>query len=323
MVAGAPSRDKDAASGPARRANSRRTAADTSRAERVGSTRTALSSSADSVGRKAAPAAGRPFRGGMVRPVSALGRIAARRADRRAAELNAEGERLLRRGQYRAAESAFRRGIAQLPNQPTYGFLLYNLACSLLGGGDADEARVTFARAARNLSREFNPRRRIAAAVRHFNGKGTAEPARRADKTTRPNGKQATAASQEVRGATDAGDAARAVAALNSRAERLLNQGRYVAAERVLRSALKQKVAAPLRATIYYNLGWSLQEQGRQRDAIRPLRKAAALSPERTAPQRRLALAYRTTQRAVKTEISAGGPGSARKNKSRRSEQPR
>ncbi len=324
LVAAAPGRHESSRSRPTKRGDSPGRARDTSsRTERAESVRTARSSEPDGLRTKAAPAAGRPFHGGMVRPVSALGRIGARRADRRAAERNAEGERLLRRGQYRAAENAFRRGIAQLPNQPTYGFLLYNLACSLLGGGDADEARVTFARAARNLPREFNPRRRIAAAVRHFNGKATAEAANRAGKTARPDEKHATAASQELRGAAGAGDEARPVAALNRRAERLLNQGRFIAAERVLRSALKQKASAPMRATIYYNLGWSRQEQGRQRDAIRPLRKAAALSPKRSAPRRRLAMAYRTTQRAGRTDISVGGPGSARKNSSRRSEQPR
>jgi tetratricopeptide (TPR) repeat protein len=77
---------------------------------------------------------------------------------------------------------------------------------------------------------------------------------------------------------------------LNNRAYRMQRIGRHRAAEPLLREALRQR---PGYAYALYNLGWSLVEQGRAREAVDPLRRTAALQPNRWEPQQRLAEAYR------------------------------
>jgi tetratricopeptide (TPR) repeat protein len=78
--------------------------------------------------------------------------------------------------------------------------------------------------------------------------------------------------------------------ALNNRAYRMQRQGQHKAAEPLLRQALRQR---PGYAYALYNLGWSLVEQGRAGEALPPLRKTAALQPERWEPHHRLSQAYR------------------------------
>jgi predicted Zn-dependent protease len=76
---------------------------------------------------------------------------------------------------------------------------------------------------------------------------------------------------------------------LNLRAYWLQQRGQHRAAEPLLRRALALR---PGYAYALYNLGWSLVEQGRPREALRPLQHTASLQPHRWEPQQRLAEAY-------------------------------
>jgi predicted Zn-dependent protease len=78
-------------------------------------------------------------------------------------------------------------------------------------------------------------------------------------------------------------------ASLNARAYRLQRRGHHAEAEPLLRRALEKDPNHPY---AQYNLGWSLVEQGKAKEAVAPLEKTASRQPNRWEPQQRLAEAY-------------------------------
>jgi len=246
----------------------------------------------------AAGARGRTGFRGLSRPVAELGKLRKRPADVRATEWNQKGEQLIQAGRYREAEAVLRRGIAQRPNNPTYGYLLYNLGCSLLGQGDEAEAKISFRRATAHLPDSRRANTRIAAALRHFRRAPGADAARDEEA---PEGREEEGGTRRDRrrGVEEAavGEVsipARASArSLNTRGHRLLRQRKYGTAELYLRAALSRKPSTQVKAWTLYNLGWSLQGQGRYEEARNALARSASLQRERPEPYRRLAQVYR------------------------------
>lgn len=97
---------------------------------------------------------------------------------------------------------------------------------------------------------------------------------------------------------------------LNGRAYRLQKRGRHAEAEPLLRRAVELK---PDYAYANYNLGWSLVEQGKALEALRPLRRSAAMQPGRWEPYQRLSEAYALIGEAEKAAAFALRAQSLRK----------
>lgn len=86
---------------------------------------------------------------------------------------------------------------------------------------------------------------------------------------------------------------------LNSRAHRLQRQGRHEEAEPLLREALRKK---PDYAYAQYNLGWSLVQQGKSKEAVLYLKRSSEAQPKRWQPLDKLAEAYEQMGQKRKAE---------------------
>jgi predicted Zn-dependent protease len=104
--------------------------------------------------------------------------------------------------------------------------------------------------------------------------------------------------------------------ALDARGYRLLRRGQAATAEPLLREAVRRN---PGYAYAQYNLGWSLLEQGKAREALTPLRRTAAQQPNRWEPHHRLAQAYARLGEHEKAREAEARAQALRRSRSRRS----
>jgi predicted Zn-dependent protease len=220
--------------------------------------------------------------------------------------LNNRAYRLQRQGRHAEAEPLLRRALALDPNS---AYAQYNLGWSLLEQGRAREAIAPLRRTAALQPGRWEPQQRLAEAYSQLGQRErTAEAlararALRADQGLRPQDLDAVTRRDAVPPARSVdGESA---AALNLRGYRLLR---------------RSLALDPNDAHALYNLGWSLVAQGKPREAITPLRRTAALQPERWEPQRRLAQAYEQlgqTERATAAYARARALGYGRRSAAR------
>jgi len=162
-------------------------------------------------------------------------------------------------------------------------------------------ARPATRRRVRTTPRSTSTEPRIARRVSPATTQRADTPTRRATRVTR---RQPTEAPVVASGGA---------ATLNSRAYQLQRQGRHREAEALLRQAVKRDPRHPY---AQYNLGWSLVEQGKAREALDPLRRTASQQPGRWEPQERLAQAYRQLgdrEKAAQAEARARALRSGRR----------
>ena len=192
---------------------------------------------------------------------------------------------------------ACRRGLS------TIGVVV--LLVAAVPAGEAAPSRGAGARDGQVIIREWVPADRVARPARPRTRRSRRARPRRAHTLAPPRRPQngVEVSPPTVRKASPSRSrAGESASTLNLRAYRLQRAGRHAEAEPLLRRAL---FLHPDYAYALYNLGWSLLEQGRPREALPFLQRTGALQPHRWEPQQRLSEAYAAVGNREASAIAA------------------